>query len=170
MTSDTITITISASRAAQVESVIRKFVASFQKPIDSMEEFTSIFHPDIEWYDHAFLIRRVGHTAIAGLHKGFTWCNDPFKVKFKSITPTATGAILEQVWIGNLSRDLVRPNGDVAIKATGKDYKCHVCMPIQVDEQGLITRIDEYYNKHWDDGIPEEDYLIMKGPSMKSNV
>lgn len=41
-------------------------------------------------------------------------------------------------------------------------------MPMQINQEGLITRIDEYYNKSWDDGVAADDYLIMKGPSMKA--
>jgi hypothetical protein len=35
-------------------------------------------------------------------------------------------------------------------------------------ETEKIERIDEYYNKRWDDGIREEEYTIMKAASMKS--
>jgi hypothetical protein len=76
-------ITISAERIAQVEAAIRKFVAGFLKPIDSLDEFLSSYHPDVEWYDHAFLIRRVGHQAVIGLQQGFTHCNQPFDVDIK---------------------------------------------------------------------------------------
>lgn len=96
-----------------------------------------------------------------------SWTNES---PFKAIIPTATGAILEQVWIGRHANDLIRPNGDLAVKATGKDFKCHVCMIIQIDESGRLTRIDEYYNKHWEDGVPEQQYLVMSGASMKSKV
>ncbi|KAK5049098.1 hypothetical protein LTR84_005521 [Exophiala bonariae] len=163
-------ITISSERVAQVDAVVRKFVAGFHKPIESIDEFTSIYSPDIEWADHAFLIRRVGHEAVIGLQRGFTWCNQPFKAEIKTIIPTATGAIFEQVWVGRHANDLVRPNGDVAVKATGKDFECHVLMVLQIDGGGIITRIDEFYNKHWEDGIREQDYLVMKGASMKSKV
>lgn len=76
-------INISAERIAQVDAVIRKFVAGFLKPIESTDEFTSSYHPDVEWYDHAFLIRRVGHEAVTGLQRGFTWCNRPFNAEIK---------------------------------------------------------------------------------------
>ena len=66
-----------------------------------------------------------------------------------------------------MTHDIVRPDGGIAVKASGKDFVTHVCMPIQINEQGLTTRIDEYYNKSWDDGIAAEEYLIMKVPSMK---
>lgn len=88
----------------------------------------------------------------------------------KAIIPTATGAILEQVWIGRHSNDLIRPNGEVAVQATGKDFRCHVCMVLQIDESGKFTRIDEYYNKHWEDGVHEQEYLVMKGASMQAKV
>lgn len=43
-------------------------------------------------------------------------------------------------------------------------------MVFQIDDNGKFTRIDEYYNKHWEDGVRDQDYLVMKGASMKSKV
>jgi hypothetical protein len=70
------------------------------------------------------------------------------------------------VWIGRCSNDIVRPDGQVAVKASGKDFKCHVCMIIEIDDNGQITRIDEYYNKKWDEGIREDRYAVLTGPSV----
>lgn len=53
------------------------------------------------------------------------------------------------------------------MKASGKDFKCHVCMVLEIDETGKIGRIDEYYNKKWDDGVQESDYAVLKGASLK---
>jgi hypothetical protein len=59
-----------------------------------MDDFTSTFHPDVDWYDHAFLMHRVGHDAIAGLHKAFTYCNQPFDVDIKvSVSNRPKGVI-----------------------------------------------------------------------------
>lgn len=41
---------------------------------------------------------------------------------------------------------------------------------MDIDENGKINRIDEYYNKRWDDGIPEQDYVVLTGDSMKSKA
>ncbi|OQU98131.1 SnoaL-like domain-containing protein [Cladophialophora immunda] len=163
-------IKISPERIALVDSTIRKLVDSFLKPITSIADFTSIFHPDIDWYDHAFLMHRAGHDAVVGLQKGFTHCNQPFNVDIKAIIPTPTGAVLEQVWVGRQANDIIRPNGDVVVKASGKDFECHVCMLIEVDDGGLITRIDEYYNRNWDNGIREQQYALLKGASLRSKA
>jgi hypothetical protein len=40
-------------------------------------------------------------------------------------------------------------------------------MVIEIDEAGKISRIDEYYNKRWDDGVLESDYAVVKGASLK---
>lgn len=61
----------------------KKWASDFTKPIDSTDDFLSTFHPDIEWYDHAFHIRRVGHAAVLGLYTAFTHCNQPFNVELK---------------------------------------------------------------------------------------
>ena len=55
----------------------------------------------------------------------------------------------------------------MAVKASGKDFECHVCMVLEIDDDGRIRRIDEYYNKQWDDGVAEQDYTVLKGASMK---
>ena len=86
------------------------------------------------------------------------------------MTPTAGGAILEQVWIGRCANDIVRPDGEVAVKASGKDYKCHVCMVMKISEDGLIEKIDEYYNRRWDDGISDALYTVMRGESLKAKA
>lgn len=85
----------------------------------------------------------------------------------QAIHPTPDGCILEQVWHGRQANDIVRPDGEVAVEASGKDFACHVCMVMNIDADGLIEKIDEYYNKRWDDGIAEETYAVMKGASLK---
>ena len=80
---------------------------------------------------------------------------------------THQGAIVELLWVGCCANDIVRPDGEVVVKGTGKYFKNHVCMIVKVDEDGLITRIDEYYNKAWDEGVQEKEYTVMKGSSLK---
>lgn len=75
--------------------------------------------------------------------------------------------MVEQLWIGRCANDIVRPDGTVAVKGTGKDFKCHTCFILKISQDGLITRIDEYYNKLWDDGIAEGGYTVVKGGSMR---
>lgn len=43
-------------------------------------------------------------------------------------------------------------------------------MVLEIDENGLVLKIDEYYNKRWDDGVDERDYVVMKGASIRANV
>jgi hypothetical protein len=74
---------------------------------------------------------------------------------------------VELVWIGRSTNDIVRPDGEVAVKASGRDYKNHLCLVMKIDDDGKIKRIDEYYNKAWDQGVKEEEYTIMKGGSLK---
>ena len=53
------------------------------------------------------------------------------------------------------------------MKAHGKDFVCHVCMVMEIDGEGKIREIDEYYNRVWEDGIPREEYLVLRGSGMK---
>lgn len=73
---------------------------------------------------------------------------------------------MELLWVGNCKNDIVRPDGKVAVKASGKDFRNHVCMILKIRE-GVITRIDEYYNKAWDEGVEEGEYVVMRGGSLK---
>jgi ketosteroid isomerase-like protein len=74
------------------------------------------------------------------------------------------------IWVGRQSNDIVRPDGVVAVKATGKDFECHVGMLMEVNEAGRITRINEYYNREWSDGIRQQQYTVMKGGSLKAQI
>ena len=75
--------------------------------------------------------------------------------------------MIEQLWVGRCANDIVRPDGELAVKGTGRDFKAHVCMILKIDNDGLITRIDEYYNKAWDQGVQEGEYRIVRGASLK---
>lgn len=57
----------------------------------------------------------------------------------------------------------------MAVKGTGKEFEAHVCMVLRIDgATGKIERIDEYYNKLWDEGKNEASYVKMTGASIKS--
>jgi hypothetical protein len=87
----------------------------------------------------------------------------------KSIIPTADGAVLEQVWHGKLIHDVVQPDGQLSMKATSKTFATTVGMVLKIDEYGKILRIDEYDRK-WEDGIPENQYVVMKGGKKKAKI
>jgi hypothetical protein len=72
---------ISADRHTQITTTITKHISNWHLTLDSdskTADFLSSYSPTITWYDHAFLIQRVGHTAVLGLHKSFMHCNQPF--------------------------------------------------------------------------------------------
>lgn len=83
---------------------------------------------------------------------------------------TATGAVVEAIWIGRCKNDIVRPDGNVAVKANGEDFVCHVCFVMDIDPENGITKIDEYYSKAWWDGISEREYLVMGVSSNEPEV
>ena len=76
-------VNIPSDRAGQVTTTVQRMVANFVRPLDSIEDFLSSYHPDIEWYDHAFLMHRIGHNAVLGLYQAFNHCNLPFDVEIK---------------------------------------------------------------------------------------
>ncbi|KAF7196190.1 hypothetical protein HII31_02591 [Pseudocercospora fuligena] len=153
-------ITISDERVAQVTNVVRCWTKSFM-PFDgenTPEILLSCFDPKVEWYDHGFHVVRVGHKAILGLHESFLHCNQPFQAEIKSLEVTATGAGVQQLWIGTCKNDIVRPDGKVVMKGSGRAFRNHVGFFLKIDDAGKITRIDEYDHRYWDEGKPEADY------------
>lgn len=79
-------ISFSTARIERVEQAVKTFLAAFDKPVGSgqtREEFTAVFHPEIQWRDHAFLICRVGHDAVIGLNQAWLHGNQPFQTEVK---------------------------------------------------------------------------------------
>jgi hypothetical protein len=71
-----------SKRAALVQRVVAEFVENFGKQLGdgiSKEDFLALYHPQVEWYDHAFHIRRISHEAVLGLKIAFCHCNQPFR-------------------------------------------------------------------------------------------
>ena len=79
-------ITISPERQAQVKRTATEWYKNFEGPFDNkftQETFKSTYHPNVEWYDHAFHIRRVGQEAVLGLRTAWLHCNQPFRSELK---------------------------------------------------------------------------------------
>lgn len=72
-------------------------------------------------------------------------------------------------WTGRTTNDIIRPDGQVAVKATGKDFVCHVMFLLDINDQGKIMKIGEFYNKQWDDNRSEADYSIIRGASLRQD-
>jgi hypothetical protein len=185
-------IFISSARITQVTRTIYAFLDLFEKPAASLTpaDFQTVFSDSIEWYDHGFMVRRVGVPAVRGLQRDFLYVNQPFHAEIKvhlhpfhrhflsatpiadvpkSIIPTVEGAVLEQVWHGKLIHDVVQPDGQLSMKATNKTFATTVGMVLKIDEDGKILRIDEYDRK-WEDGIPESEYVVMEGGKKKAKM
>ena len=89
------------------------------------------------------------------------------RLEEQALHPTPTGAVVEFIWYGKCVNDIVRPDGQIVAKAKGQEFTMHVCTVVEVNEEGKTTRVDDYYNKVWEDGIPQAEYVVMKGASIK---
>jgi hypothetical protein len=78
-------IFISSARITQVTSAIRAFLDLFEKPAATLTpiDFQSVLSNSIEWYDHGFMVRRVGIPAVRGLQRDFLYVNQPFHAEIK---------------------------------------------------------------------------------------
>ena len=66
---------------------------------------------------------------------------------------TPTSAAVECIWHGKCVNDIVRLDGQIVVKAKGQKLTTHVCMVVEVNEEGKITRVDECYDKVRENGI-----------------
>jgi hypothetical protein len=182
---------MAATPRPPIDQVIDKWLESWTMAIENeadKQSFLSVYHPSITWTDHAFHVQRTGFEAILGLKKGWNYCNQPFRSEIKvaiagsliaclrktaydspqALHPTQSGAVLEAIWHGRCVNDLVRPNGETVIKAHGKEFENHVCFVLEIDDEGLIRTINEYFNRIFEDGVGIEKYQKITGASMKS--
>ena len=85
--------------AALVQRVVAEFLENFGRQLGdgiSKDDFLALYHPQVEWYDHAFHIRRIGREAVLGLKVAFCHCNQPFRsdLKVKTSTPHPRARLL----------------------------------------------------------------------------
>lgn len=92
--------------SSSVENLVTAWYKGFEKPFDnqfSEQDFLTVFHPDIEWFDHAFHVRRVGHAAVLGLRQSFLHCNQPFRSELK----VSMSDISTCIYLATLGGDLI---------------------------------------------------------------
>ena len=120
------------------------------------------YSPDIEWYDHAFLVQRVRHEQFSVYTQHSNTAISHFVLVLRSVSsftqhasqkdnlacrntdpqqaiiPTSSGAVLEQAWHGKCVNNIIRPDGQDAVEASGKEFVCLVCMVMGIDSDGKI--------------------------------
>lgn len=68
---------------------------------------------------------------------------------------------MEQLWIGRCTNDIIRPDGTVVMRGSGREFQTHVGFFVKISDAGKITRIDEYDHRYWDEGVHESSYKQM---------
>lgn len=147
----------------------KDFVRRNETP-EQRAQYQSLHTDDVEWYDHAFKIHRIGVLATMDVRDSWNHCHDPLEAEIRSIAAIdekggkGHAAVIEVVWKGKMANDLLRTmgSGEVAVKASGKEFETHLCCIMRFDERSRIKRIDEYYTRNWDEGTAEEQYRILK--------
>ena len=157
---------ISAARVKDVHSIVYKMCSDWSKGIDSQippSQFFSIYHPTIEWFDHAFQVHRIGIGSVNDLRFSWLGCNRPLQVDVQAIHVTSDGgAIFEHTSSGKFSHDLVRPSGELVQTASGKAFCFRGVIRLRIDEDGKITRVDEWYTRNWDASEDEGKYRVLE--------
>ena len=156
----------STDRVDAIRSIAYKMCSDWSKGLHltmPLSEFLAIYHPAIEWFDHAFKVHRVGIGSVNDLRLSWLGCNRPLQVDVHALHITADGgAIFEHTSTGRFSHDLVRPSGELVQKASGKAFRFSGVIRLRIDEEGKITRVDEWYSRNWDDGEDESQYRVLE--------
>lgn len=156
---------ISTARQDVLRGIVHRMCSDWSKGLESgiaLAEFFSDYHQNVEWYDHAFQVHRIGIGAANALRCSWLGCNRPLVVEAKNIHFTSNGVLFEQTSTGTFSHDLVRPDGDFLQKASGKDFCFRGIIKLTVNAEGLIIRVDEWYTRNWDESKDEHTYRILQ--------
>src|SRR5277367_3358302 len=71
--------------AASIRRTAAKLTSDWSSGLDfPLNSFLSIYSPNIEWYDHAYHLRLIGHGALANLRKGWIGANEGLKIETKA--------------------------------------------------------------------------------------
>lgn len=76
-------LSLTEAQAATFHKTSTEFIEAFGTAGVPQERLDAIFADQIEWYDHAFHVCRVGVSAVLGLYKSFHHCNQPFRADIK---------------------------------------------------------------------------------------
>jgi len=92
--------------------------------------------------------------------KTFTRSTDPisfrYRIDLEAIHITQTGAILQVINIGTFKNDTLSPRR----KANGKSFEAQACYVLQIAEDGLIQKVDEYQSIMFDEGTSVDKYTL----------
>ncbi|WP_179377712.1 nuclear transport factor 2 family protein [Rhodococcus sp. ACS1] len=133
-----------------IEQISRRWVDLF-KDRDGIA-FAAQYSDTGEYIDHAFQLRRKGRESIA-LHIDI-WSNSipNFEMKIAKIDVVGSRSMFSFVGSGTFEKDLP------TMAATGTTFSYRGFIVLSVNEQGLITRTEEFYSTSFPNGIPFEDY------------
>ncbi len=120
-----------------------------------LSDFLAIYSPNVEWFDHAFMVHRIGHTGIEMLRERWLTANQPYVCTLTALHLTSTGVVVEMIARGTFAKDLY------SLKANGKSFAYRACLVMDISsETGLIEKVQEYYTKPWYDSVDIDCYRV----------
>jgi hypothetical protein len=139
-------------------AIALKWLESWRAPLNalSVEEFTSFYTPNVQWYDHGFLLYCNGRSGVALLRQRWLSAHEPYRIDLEEIHTTPTGAILQVVNVGTFKNDTLSPKR----KANGKSFEAQACYVLRIAKDGLIEKVDEYQSVMFDEGVSVDKYTL----------
>lgn len=146
------------SFAPDHHAIALKWLESWRAALNalSVEEFTSLYTLNVQWYDHGFLLHCNGRSGVALLRQRWLSAHDPYRIDLEAIHITPTGAILQVVNVGTFKNDTLGPKR----KANGKSFESQACYVLQIAKDGLIEKVDEYQSVMFDEGVSVDKYTL----------
>lgn len=147
-----------SSFTASIRRTAAKLTADWSSGLDfPLDSFLSIYAPNVEWYDHAYHAVHVGHAGINKLRSSWLNANKDLKVETKAVNMTATGCVIQYIGRGKFAGDVLTIR-----KATEKNFVYQACLVLDINDKGLVSRVEEYYSFLHDDGVEIEEYRGIK--------
>jgi hypothetical protein len=79
------------------------------------------------------------------------------KIETKAVNVTPTGCVIQFIGRGTFS-------GDVRTfrRASGKTFAYQSCLVLDINDEGLVTKVEEYYSFLHGEGVEVEKYHQVK--------
>jgi hypothetical protein len=91
------------------------------------------------------------------LRKSWLGANEGLKIETKAVNITPTGCVIQFIGRGKFVGDVLTIR-----KGTGKNFAYQSCLVLDINDEGLVTKAEEYYSFLHDEGIEIDNYRGFK--------
>ncbi|SMR63656.1 unnamed protein product [Zymoseptoria tritici ST99CH_3D1] len=147
------------NKLSQNTTTAHEYIRLWSEPLSlPANDFLAIYSDKVVWFDHFFGLHLIGPAAVQQLRERWLGAHDDYAVGTVSVEATISGAVVQLINKGVLTRDM-KPKRE----ASGKKFACHACYVLKIDEGGKVVQVDEYQPTYFDDQYYTERYVKRDG-------